>query len=401
MKIAQINSVVYGSTGRIMLMIAETARQKGYDVLVASPKCRTNMNIKGKQPYLFGHIILRNISAQLAYYTGYSGCYNFIDTKALLKVLEKYKPDVIHLHNLHSEYVNLRLLFNYIKKRDIPVVWTLHDCWAFTGGCSHFVLQDCYRWETGCYECNIHRQYPGSLFDNSQKMWNLKKSWFSGVSQLTIVTPSNWLRKLVSRSYLKDYPIRVVHNGINLDVFYPCKSDFRIRYCIETKKIVLGVAFGWGYRKGLDIMIRLSELLPDSYKIVLVGTNENVDKQLPESILSIHRTENQHELCELYSAADVFVNPTREDTFPTVNLEALACGTPVVTFDTGGSPECIDETCGIVVPHNDEDGIHKAITLICENRPYSTDSCIARAHIFNQDNAYNQYIHIYEEAVKR
>ncbi len=382
-------------------MTAEKAQQKGHDVMVIAPKSHTNMKPVKPEAYLFGHVITRNIGTQLAYYTGYSGCFNYCDTCALLKHLKAFKPDIIHLHNLHSEYINLRLLFNYIKKANIAVVWTLHDCWSFTGGCAHFVMEKCNKWQTHCYGCKIHRQYPGSYFDNSQRMWGLKREWFTGVNNMTIVTPSMWLMSLVYQSFLKNYPVRVINNGINLDVFKPSKSDFRKRYDLINKKIVLGVSFGWGLRKGLDVMIKLSDVLPENYKIVMVGTNENIDKQVPSNVLSIHRTDSQQELCEIYSIADVFANPTREDTFPTVNLEALACGTPVVTFATGGSPECIDETCGIVVPIDDIEAMRRAVIHVCEDVPFSRDACLDRAKKFDQHVMYDQYVDMYEEVGKR
>lgn len=396
MRILEINAVLNGSTGRIMLMIADMARKRGHEVIVAVPHSHTNMKQVEPAPYKIGHILLRNIGAQLAYYTGYSGCFNFLDTKSFLKYVEGYKPDIIHLHNLHSEYINLSLLFSYIKSHNIPVVWTLHDCWSFTGGCAHFVLQKCNKWQDGCYGCKIHRQYPGSYFDNTKKMWKLKKKWFTGVPNLTVVTPSVWLEDFAKQSYLGEYPTKTIHNGIDLSMFKPCDSEFRKRYGIEDKKLVLGVSMGWDERKGIDVMIKLSEILPDDYVVVIVGTVDTTKYILADNIVSIARTESQKELCEVYSTADVFVNPTREDNFPTVNIEALACGTPVVTFKTGGSPECIDETCGIVVEVDDVNATYEAIINICENRPYSEESCVNRAKLFDQYLAYNSYVNLFE-----
>ena len=234
-----------------------------------------------------------------------------------------------------------------------------------------------------------------SYFDNSKKMHRLKKQWFLGVEDMTIITPSKWLNDLVKQSFLKDYPAVVVNNGIDLDIFKPTESDFRKKYCLEDKKIVLGVSFGWGYSKGLDVFIDLAKRLPEDYKIVLVGTNDDTDKQLPESIISIHQTQNQAELAEIYSAADVFANPTREENYPTVNMEALACGTPVVTFRTGGSPEIIDENCGSVVDYNDKDAMLAEILRVCEEKPYSKSACLKRAEGFKLDDKFSKVVEMY------
>ena len=215
---------------------------------------------------------------------------------------------------------------------------------------------------------------------------------------LTIITPSQWLADQVKMSFLKDYPVKVINNGIDLSVFKPTESDFRDRYGFVDKKIVLGVAFGWGHRKGLDVFIELSKRLPEDYRIVLVGTDDNVDKQLPANIVSIHRTQNQTELAEIYTAADVFANPTREEVLGLVNIESLACGTPVVTFKTGGSPECIDETCGSVVPCDDVDAVEMEIRRICEEKPYSIEACLARAKSFDMNEKFKEYVDLYKDA---
>ena len=214
---------------------------------------------------------------------------------------------------------------------------------------------------------------------------------------MTIVTPSEWLAGLVKESYLKDYPVKVINNGIDLNVFKPTESDFRKKYALENKYIVLGVAFGWGRRKGLDVFIELEKRFDkEKYKVVLVGTDDNVDKLLPENIISIHRTQNQTELAKIYSAADVFANPTREENYPTVNMESVACGTPVVTFNTGGSPEMLDETCGAAVAKNDIDAMYNEIIRICEAKPYSLEACIKKAKGFDKNEKFGEYIRLYE-----
>ena len=396
MKIVEINSVNYGSTGSIMLAIAKTARISGHEVYTFS-SCGNDMR-KGIQLHNFiGNRVSRRLSKEFSFLTGLSGCFSFFATKKMLRQISKIQPDIIHLHNLHSEYINIPLLFNYIKKNNINTVWTLHDCWAFTGRCANFSIDKCEKWKRGCINCLTYREYPCSRFDNSKKMWNKKKKWFNGVQNLTIITPSNWLAGLVKQSFLKNYNVRTILNGINLSVFKSTKSNFRKSMKIdEDKFILLGVAFGWNYKKGLDVFIELSKRLDDSkYKIVLVGTDENVDKMLPANIISIHRTSNQNELAEIYTAADLFVNPTREEVFGLVNVEANACGTPVVTFNTGGSPECISEKSGSVVRYNDIDAMEKEIIRICEGNIYSSEDCIESAKSYNIDDKIKEYVDEY------
>ena len=233
-------------------------------------------------------------------------------------------------------------------------------------------------------------------------MYRLKKKWFTGVKDMTIVTPSQWLAELAKQSFLKDYPVKVINNGIDLSVFKPTESDFRKKYGIpENKYLLLGVAFDWGVRKGLDVFIELFKRLPqEQFQIILVGTNKNIDKRLPKGIISIHRTQNQTELAEIYTAADVFINPTREEVLGLVNIESLACGTPVITFDTGGSPECIDETCGAVVPCGDVNALEKEILRVCKQKIYTREDCIKRAKAFDQNEKYEEYVSLYKSFQK-
>lgn len=397
MRIVEINSCNFGSTGNIMLQIAEAARKIGHEVITCCPKSRDNMKKKVGNQILIGNRVSRNIHLILAKWTGLNGCFSMISTLRFLKKIDKYNPELIHLHNLHNCYINLSLLFQYIKKKKIKVIWTLHDCWAFTGQCPCFTMAKCNKWKTGCYECPSFREYPHSRVDRTKTMWKLKKKWFTGVEDLTIVTPSQWLADLVKLSYLKEYPVKVINNGIDLEVFKPTKSGFRQSYGLEGKFVLLGVAFGWGKRKGLDVFIKLAEMLDKRFQIVLVGTDDLVDKQLLDNIISIHRTQNQQKLAEIYSAADVFVNPTREENFPTVNMEAIACGTPVITFRTGGSPEMLDETCGSVVECDDADAMEREIIRICEQTPYSQKACLIKAKEFTKDNRFKEYVELYEK----
>lgn len=398
MKVVEINSGFHGSTGTIMLSIADKVRSMGNEAYTFS---ELKSKIAPTGHYFFGSKIENILHRGISVLSGISGKGSKYGTKELIKQLDTIHPDILHLHNLHGWYINIPMLFEYIKKNNIKTVWTLHDCWGFTAQCSHFTMEKCEKWKTGCYDCPRYKIYPYTLVDRTKKMWHLKKTWFSNVENMVIVTPSEWLSKLVKQSFLSDYPVRVINNGIDLDVFKPTNSDFRKEYGIEDKKIVLGVASDWNERKGLDVFFYLAETLPREYKIVLVGTNAEIDKSLPEKILSIHRTQNQEELAKIYTAADVFVNPTREENFPTVNIEALACGTPIVTFKTGGSPEILDASTGRVVAYNDILGLKNEIIRVCTEEKLEQLSCIERSKLFSADSKYGEYIALYNDLIRR
>lgn len=393
MKIAEINMVDYGSTGKIMFQIAECARKRGHVVKTFSKKWR-KQNKKDNDHYFYGTTLENAFNVIFSKLIGFQGLFSYFGTKQLVKQLKKFKPDVIHLHNLHDYSTCLPVLFKYIKKSNVQVVWTFHDCWPITGECMHFSMIGCEKWKTGCYKC---KQLTAKLpIDCSKYMWNKKKQWFQNINNILLVTPSQWLADIVHSSYLKKYPIKVINNGIDLSNFQPTKSTFRKEYNIK-QYMVLGVALEWGIRKGLDVMIELSKRLPKNYQIVLVGTNEKIDKILPKEIISIHRTHNQKELAQIYSTADVFVNPTREEVLGMVNVEALACGTPVVTFNSGGSPECLDELSGKTVPYNDINLLEKEVINICENNIFLSKNCIKRSKAFDMNLKFNEYVKEFEK----
>lgn len=401
-----INWTNVGSTGRIVYGISALAQAQGYRTFHAYSMSR-NVLPQRENDLIISSVPVKFVSTRLAWLTGLNGCFAWFSTLRLLKKLDELSPDILHLHNLHNSYINLPMLFRYIKKHRIKVVWTLHDCWSFTGHCPHFTLCGCERWKTGCGKCPQPGVYPPLLRDTTAWLWKKKKEWFTGVEDLTIVTPSQWLADLVKESFLKVYPVKVIYNGIDLQTFRPTPSGFREAHGFapsdapapaagKPRYMVLGVSFGWFESKGLDVFETLAERLGEDYRIVLVGTDEALDVRLPKSILSIHRTHDQKELAEIYSAADVFVNPTREDNFPTVNLEALACGTPVVTFATGGCPEGVDERCGSVVPVDDTEALVREIVRVCETRPYAPQECTERASRFERDAQFARYLPLYE-----
>lgn len=405
MKIAQINILPNGSTGKIMLQIAETARESGHVAKTFTPimfsRIRKEKKLQLDDHYEFGTFFENGIHYYAGTLLGANGMFSFHGTKQLIAELQEFQPDILHIHNIHGFCVNLPMLFRYIKQSKVHVVWTFHDCWPFTGHCPCFSMVKCERWKEECYHCPQPRVYPKMYLDTSKWMYHKKKEWFQGVPSMTIVTPSLWLADLVKQSFLRDYPVMVINNGIDRSVFKPTENHFREQHGIlENKKILLGVAFDWGRRKGLDVFIKLALSLDETYQIVLVGTNDSVDKQLPENIISIHRTNNQTELAQIYTAADLFINPTREDNYPTVNMEAISCGTPVLTFRTGGSPEIVDGTCGCVVDCDDVDGLMTQIEKISNENLYTEEMCLKKSKEFDKMDKFKEYIDLYENIVR-
>ena len=400
MKIAHINMLHGGSTGKIMFQIAERARKKGHVVKTFSavPFSFNGPELLPDFPEhtYFGNYVGRGIHTIAGIALGCNGLLSVCATASLIRKLKKFSPDLIHLHNLHQYVLNLPMLFRYIKNSGVKVIWTLHDCWSFTGRCAYFDYAGCDKWKSGCHHCPQKMEYPKSYIDNSKWMYKLKKKWFTGINDLTMVTPSQWLADLVKQSFLKEYPVAVINNGLDLNIFKPCESDFRKNYNCENKFIVLGVAFDWGHRKGLDIMIELANRLGDEYQVVLVGTNDAVDAQLPSNIISIHHTANQAQLAEIYSAADLFVNPTRQENYPTVHMEALACGTPVLTHRVGGCLEMLDSTCSASVNRDDIDAMEHEIHCIKENVPFTIEACTVKSKQFDMNARFDEYVKMYE-----
>lgn len=391
MRIVQINATCgVGSTGKICVGISKLLSENDIEnyVLYSSAGNGYELGISCSNPK---YIKAQALKSKLF---GNYGLNSKKSTRKIISELERIKPDIVHLHNIHGHDCDIEILFNYFKKNNTKLIWTFHDCWAFTGYCPHFSMIKCNKWKTECFECAQRSQYSW-LFDKSNKLFLKKKQLLEGLD-LTIVTPSKWLAEIVKQSFLKDYPVEIINNGIDLNIFNTRKSNFRKRYDLEDKKILLGVSFGWDERKGLDVFIELADRLTDDYKIVLVGTDDKVNRRLPKNILSINRTQDQQELAEIYSAADIFVNPTREENYPTVNMESVACGTPVLTFRTGGSPEMLDDTCGSVVDCDDIDLLEKEIIRICNEKPYSENDCVKKAKEYDKKERFKEYLELYE-----
>jgi len=380
-----------------MCQISKTAREAGFDSYIAFGRGDNSSEEKaikiGTRADIYWHGLVTRL-------TGKHGFSSTRATKEFLKEVDRLQPDLIHLHNIHGYYLNIELLFNYIREKEIPIIWTLHDCWAFTGHCAYFDFAGCEKWKSQCYQCPQIHTYPRSLFiDFSGKAYERKKKLFTGLKNATIVTPSNWLKDLVGQSFLKEYRTIVINNGVDTNVFAPKNVD-KAKYGVASEDfVILGVAAKFTPRKGLKYFIELSEKLEKGTKIILVGLNDEQIKSLPESIIGMKGTENIEQLVELYSMADVFVNPTLEDNFPTTNLEALACGTPVITFRTGGSPETVDEKTGVVVEKGDTNGLVYAIANLknTDLKGFS-NSCRARTlEKFDCNCTFPEYVKLYRK----
>lgn len=348
MKVLFVNSVCgKGSTGRICTDISDTLSVRGHGSRFAFGRGKVPSEYADRSMRIGSGagICIRGAVSRVFDNSGFSGK---LATDMFIKRAEEFDPDVIHLHNLHGYYLDVERLFAWLKSSGRPVVWTLHDCWPFTGHCAHFDCCGCDRWKTQCHGCPEKKNYPASyVFDASRSNHGRKRSAFCGVGNMTLVSPSRWLSGLVEESFLSEYESLVIPNGINTGVFRPVDTDFARRFGLEGKRIVLGVASVWYDRKGLSDFARLSESLGEEYAVVLVGVTPEQKKRLPGSVTAISRTDSAGELAGIYSAAHVFVNPTYEDNYPTVNLEAAACGTPVITYDTGGSAESVAPFCAV------------------------------------------------------
>ena len=343
-----VNSVCgTGSTGKIVARIAAEYEAQGWEVQIGDGQYAPVPESCRKWAVPIGNMLERRIHQVLTRFLDWHAdriC-SYFATRRFLRWAEGWKPDVLWIHNIHGYYLNYELLFKWIKRHpEMEVKWTLHDCWSFTGHCSYFTMSGCDKWRTGCCgKCVEKGQYPKSWGLSAAKSnWERKRRAFCGVKKMMLITPSKWLADLTRESFLKEYPVEVVHNTIDTSVFKPTPGDVKKRLGVEDKKLILGVASTWDRRKGLQDFYRLRELLDDRCAIVLVGLTPKQIKALPKGIVGIERTNSAQELAELYSAADWFFNPTREDNYPTVNLEAVACGCRVTTYDVGGSAETVE-----------------------------------------------------------
>ena len=395
----------YGAPGKIAEQIGLLAMRNGWESYMAhGNKYQNPSSLKTFQTVTKCQEVCHEVQSLLF---DNHGLASRKETKKLCSFIDEISPDVIHLHNIHGYYLNYQVLFEYLKGTSIPIVWTLHDCWSITGHCSHFDFIGCNKWKTQCNHCPGLKIYPRSLFvDHSKRNYELKKSLFSSVSdRLTLVPVSNWIADFARQSFLSKANIKTIHNGIDIDVFSPQEtSDLREKFNLGEKKVILGVASPWTPTKGGKDWIKLREVLPqDKYKLIMIGLNDKQLSSLPEGIIGLGHTNSARELAQYYTLADIFLNTTYVDNFPTVNLEALACGTPVVTYNTGGSPEAIDDNTGIVVEKGNIDGAAKAIIQLTRmDKEILEKACRERTvSLFNKDNCFRAYIDLYGEIMSR
>ena len=393
MKILQINTTVNsGSTGRIAEDIGKTLISEGHESYIAFGRGNQNSVSKlikiGSKLDFYLHLI-RSL------FTDRHGFGSKRATKRFLKQIDVIKPDAIGLHNIHGYYLNVEILFKYIKDKNIPILWTFHDCWPFTGHCSY---------NLDCDNCkNCQRKYPTSIFLNQvTRNYKDKKLIFNKVNKLQIVTPSIWLKDLAQQSFLK-YPVHCINNGIDLNQFKPSENYKKLKekLHLKNKKIILGVASTWDKRKGLDDFVQLASVIDTSYQIILIGLTSAQIQVLPKNIMGVQRTESIAELANYYSMAAVYVNPTHKDNFPTTNIEALACGTPVITYDTGGSPEAIDAQTGKIITKGDVKGLWNGIQeLALLPQEHYNKVCRNRSEqLFNKEYRYQEYLKLYESLI--
>lgn len=400
MKVVQINVTVNsGSTGRIAEDIGKTLLDNGHESWIAYGRgnrpSQSQLVTIGNQ----ADIVLHGAKSLLFDRHGFG---SKAATISLINEIKKIQPDVICLHNLHGYYIHIGELFEYLSSTNIPTFWTFFDCWAFTGHCSYFDDINCTKWKTECYSCPKTSQYPKSLFkDQSTRNFRDKKALFLGKNNLHLIVHSQWLKGMVEESFMAKTKTTHIFSGIDLGLFKPSSSNLRQQHQIHDKTLVLGVASVWDKRKGLQDFGKLVNYLDSDYQVVLIGVTDKQRAELPNEVIGISRTESVEELAQWYSAANVFVNPTYQDNFPTTNIESLACGTPVVTYQTGGSPEAIDQETGMIVEKGSVKGLKESIELVVSwDREEIRKKCRLRAEVnFDKSQQYLKYIKLFEQEI--
>lgn len=400
MRVFELNTFLGGSTGRIATDIAQYATAQGAETIIGFGAGSVP---QGAETYALriGGPVGRKWHGALRKLLDAEGYGSILATKRLIHFLQQYQPDVIHLHNLHGCYVNHKLFFRYLQQSGIPVVWTLHDCWAFTGHCAYFDRVGCDRWKTGCFRCPQKGEYPACIgIGGSKRNYTRKHNLFPSLPNLTLVAPCAWLQKITAESFFRNVPCRVIYNGVDRNRFYPVKSDLREQYGIGDKLLILAVASEWEERKGIRLLPELAGKLGERCQLVVIGVTPEQRKALPASILGIQKTANVRELAAWYTVADCLANPTLEDNMPMVNLESFACGTPVVAFDTGGCAEAIPDTCGTVTPKGDVDAMADAIHNIARKKAAFSQACFSQAECFDAEASAKAYWDLYQEVLR-
>lgn len=393
MRVLFINTVFEkGSTGRIVKDIGTTIEEKGGEYRVVYGRGTSNDSHAIKFSSNFGvimHALCARIFDRAGFYSSYS-------TRRMIEYIREYEPDIIHLHNLHGYYINIEILFDYLKSEyKGKVIWTLHDCWAYTGHCTHYTVVGCNKWKNCCEKCVQKKEYPTSIFkDNSSHNYERKKSLFTSLDDMTIITVSDWLAEQVKQSFLKKYPIVRIYNGIDHSVFKHFETNIKEKLGIASKTMILCVSDGWNERKGYNDIIKWADKVNDEVRFVVVGLDEKQIEKLPNNIIGLKRTQNIKQLAELYSAADLFFNPSKEETFGMVTAEAMACGTPILAYNVTACAELIDDNSGKVITDFSE-----VLTFQVKNQVYDKKKIIKSSMRFDKDIIMQQTYDLYRDCL--
>lgn len=399
MKVLQINAVYgQGSTGTIVRDIEKMCEESGIECYVASPDKKV---LKAKHGYVIGNTLDHKIHALLSRIHGKQAYYSHIPTRNLIRWIDEIKPEIVHLHNLHSNYIHLNMLLHYLAEKDIKTIVTLHDCWFLTGGCFHYTAAGCDKWLTNCKNCPKKKEDTPAFFSKqSAKILADRKKFLLAIPHLYITGVSQWMANEALKTFLKDTPNYVITNGIDMEVFKPTPSDFRKRLGLEDKYIILGPASKWLLSVNKQVMAEFSSIMQPDEVLLLFGVTNAIDN-LPDNIITYGYTKNREELAQLYTMVDVFANVTREDSLSLINVEAQACGTPVVTFNQTGPKETVDDINSFNVPVGD---VHKLYEAVKKVRKQTTEDTVTQCVQFVHEkyevyNTYKKYIELYKSII--
>ncbi len=400
MKILQINAVYgFASTGRTCSEMTEVLLSWGHKVCTLST---ANHGI-AENNLLIGTKLDRKIHAYMSRIFGLQGYFSRASTRKMIRFIDDYKPDIVHLRNLHGNYINLKMLLGYLAKKDIATVVTLHDCWFYTGKCTHYTLDKCMKWQSGCNNCpRLKKDNQSWFFDRTGKMLNDKYKYFSKIPRLAVVGVSKWITDEARRSILKNADIiDSIYNWIDIEKFkkYDDADTLRGKYGLEDKYIIISVAAKWGNGKGLDKFIELSQKLESDEVIVLVGTMPD-DIVLPSNVIAVGRTDSTEELAKWYCTSDVCISLSKEESFGKTVAEAQACGTPAIVFNSTALPELVGDDCGAVIENEGE--LCDAIAKIKKNgKDYYSSRCIKNVcDNFDMVTNVNRYVDIYRKLLQ-
>lgn len=388
-----------GSTGRITESIGAIALSKGWDCFIVHgarysnpPSCMKSIKAitkVGEYIHFIEGLFKDNHGLALGGMT-----------RKIVDQIKIIKPDIVHLHCIHGYYINYEILFDYLNTTNIPLVWTFHDCWPFTGHCSHFSMINCEKWKkNGCFDCPLKGDYPKSFVDCSERNYNLKRNLFGSNKNLNIVTVSKWLEDLTKQSFLGKKPIQTIYNGVDTSIFSPKNIDhLRYKHKIGNRKVLLGVATAWQISKGFNDFMRLSNCLPDDVCIIMIGLDERQIKYLPSNVIGLKRTESVSELAEYYSLADIVLNLSYQETFGLTTVEGMSCGTPSIVYNTTASPELITEKTGRVVNPGDIIGLKNAIDeLLYLGKDSFSAECRRRVCCnYDKEKQFKKYMELYK-----